>query len=72
MNHRSKNVPDSVPQAHGVGVFYCDELDCHRPHVMLFDEHENPIAHFVMPDDPSFMRQLQNLMYRSAVERNDE
>lgn len=71
MSHRSKDF-DAVQQADGVGLFYCDEPECRRPHIMLFDEHDNPIAHFVMPDDPVFLKKLQDLMYRSAVERNDE
>ena len=69
MKHRSKDVPDEIPQAHGVGVFFCDEPDCKRPHVMLYDEHDKPLAHFVVPDEPGFMAQLGEALERSQVER---
>jgi hypothetical protein len=75
MKHRVNDLSDEVPQAHGVGVFFCDEPLCRRPHVMLFDSDSKPIAHFVVPDPRSdgtgFMSDLKNLMYRGAVERND-
>lgn len=60
-------------QAAGVGVAFCDNPECHRPHVVLLDEKGKPFAHFVVPDSrgdgTGFMKDLQDAMYRSAVER---
>jgi hypothetical protein len=63
---------DKLPQATSVKVFFCHNPDCSRPHVILFDSHGEPMAQFVVPDprpDAGFMHDLQNALYRSAVER---
>jgi hypothetical protein len=46
--HRSDGT--EVPQAHSVRIYYCSGPDCDRPHVFLFDENDEPIAQFVVPD----------------------
>jgi len=38
----------ALPYAHGVGIFYCNK--CNQPHVMLFDNAQKPMAHFVVPE----------------------
>src|SRR5688572_11818361 len=62
-----------TPLAAGVGVFFCEQPECKRPHVMLFNGDNEPIAHFVVPDPhpdgSGFLSELQNLMYRAATER---
>jgi hypothetical protein len=76
MSRHSKDIPDDVPQAYSVSAFFCDEPECRRPHVMLFDKDHRPMAHFVIPDPRpdggGFFQELKNLMYRSAVERGDK
>lgn len=58
-----------APHAHWVHVYYCDGPECNRPHVVLFDHDDMPMAQFVVPD--GFMKRLQDALYRSAVERGD-
>jgi hypothetical protein len=41
----------SIPQAHSVKIMWCgDDIECGRPHVVLFDRGGFPIAQFVCPD----------------------
>jgi len=41
---------DGVPNAAKVQISFCDKPTCRRPHVVLFDETGQMIAHFVTPD----------------------
>lgn len=65
-----------VPQAYSVKVLFCENPRCLRPHVVLLDEGGAPIAQFVCPpaepDGTGFFRDLQDALYRSAVERNEQ
>jgi hypothetical protein len=65
--------PDAF-QAHSVAVFFCENPRCLRPHIALKDPEGVVRAHFVLPDSnpdgTGFLKQLQDVAYRSAVERN--
>jgi hypothetical protein len=64
-----------APKANSVQVYYCESETCHRPHVVLFDKDDMPIAQFVCPDPrpdgTGFVHDLMGALYRGAVERND-
>jgi hypothetical protein len=51
-----------APQASSVRIFYCANPRCMRPHVVLFDDLDGIIAHFVLPyrrtDGGSFAHDL--------------
>ncbi len=73
------NIPNqewlATPCAHGVGIFYCPDPMCGRPHIMLFDENKKPLAHFVVPDPnpdgSGFFHDLRKaVMQRWPVEEN--
>jgi len=44
------SVPSDCPHATYVQVAFCGDPNCGRPHVILFDENNNPIATFCAPD----------------------
>jgi hypothetical protein len=58
-----------APQAHSVSTFLCANPKCQRVHVVLEDEHENPIAQFVAPDD--FGLKLQREQDRAQAMRDE-
>ena len=37
-------VPEGVPRAHHVELGRCGDPDCHAVHMILCDEHDEPIA----------------------------
>jgi hypothetical protein len=41
---------NETPQAHSVRPYRCSNPECMRMHIVLLDEHDMPIAHFVVPD----------------------
>lgn len=43
------NLPKNLPQAARIQIFWCGDTNCGRPHVVLFDERDSPIASFVTP-----------------------
>jgi hypothetical protein len=63
----------NIPQAHSVQIMWCENPKCNRPHVVLFDEHDEPFAEFVLPDPRpdggSFLQDLKDAAYSSAVQR---
>ena len=66
-----------VPQADWVDVFLCDNPKCQRAHVVLFNEQDEAIAHFVLPDPPpahtgrkSFLQRLTEANYHSIMMRD--
>ena len=54
-------------------VLFCDNPECHRPHVVLFNEHDKPFAQFVVPDTHpdggGFIKDLKDALYQSAIRR---
>jgi hypothetical protein len=64
----------NTPQAYSVHVSFCENPRCRRPHVVLLDRNDKPIAHFVcpdpQPDGTGFFHDLKDALYRSAVERD--
>lgn len=66
---------NGVPQASFVHTFFCDNPDCLRVHVALFDEHDRPFAHFVLPDarpdGSGFLKSLNDAAYKSIMLRGD-
>jgi len=52
-----------APCAAGVGIFFCPDPECGRPHVVLVDLLGKPMAHFVVPepkpDGTGFMHELK-------------
>ncbi len=67
-----------VPSAASVRVMWCHDPEglCRRPHVLLLDEADKPIAQFVMPDPhpdgSGFFHDLSNAVYRSAMLRDKQ
>jgi hypothetical protein len=49
-----------IPKAHSVRIYYCDS--CDHPHLMLLDERDYPIAHFVFDVDTIHL--MQSALYR--------
>lgn len=64
---------EDAPQAKRVQCFFCANPECHRVHIVLFDDRDEPFAQFVMPDvradGTGFFKDLQDAMYKSATER---
>jgi hypothetical protein len=62
-----------APQAHSVRIMFCVGQECQRPHVVLFNEDEEVIASFVLPDPrpdgTSFAGDLMNAQEQSLVAR---
>lgn len=58
----SEDVILNTPIAEGVAVFFCPSPDCNRPHLLLLDEDDQPMAHFVVGDD--FFTELSTAMQR--------
>jgi hypothetical protein len=52
----------NVPVASGAAVFFCPDPNCQHPHLLLFDEYDNPMAHFVVDQD--FFQKLAGAMNR--------
>jgi hypothetical protein len=52
----------TTPIAEGAAVFFCPNPDCNQPHLLLLDEDDQPMAHFVIADD--FFQELVNAMQR--------
>jgi hypothetical protein len=42
------NLLEEIPAAHGIGIVMCPDPQCGRPHIVLFDEDEEAIAHFIL------------------------
>lgn len=68
----AKNINDA-PAATMVRSFFCDNPKCHRVHVVLFDDEDEPFAQFVMPDarpdGSGFFDDLKKAVYKSAMLR---
>jgi hypothetical protein len=66
----------NIPQARSVEIRWCDdpEGNCQRPHIVLFNDDDEPFAQFVLPDPRpdggSFLKDLQTAAYHSAVLRD--
>ena len=69
-----KRAVAKCPQAFQVRVFFCNNPECHRPHIVLEDKYGKPFAQFVVPDYKTggFMDDLQDACYRSSVERSSD
>ena len=52
----------NTPVADGAAVFFCPNPDCNQPHILLFDEDDELIAHYVISDE--FFQELANAMQR--------
>ena len=52
----------AAPIAEGAAIFFCPNPDCNSPHILLLDEDDNIIAHYVIGDD--FFAELANAMQR--------
>jgi len=50
----------NTPVAHGGGVFFCPDPKCHHPHMLLVDDNNEPMAHFII--GPEFYAELQAAM----------
>ena len=51
-----------TPVAEGAAVFFCPNPQCNQPHLLLMDEDNQPMAHFVVEDD--FFAELAAAMQR--------
>ena len=67
------SVPEDCPQASSVQVVFCCDPGCGRPHVILFDENDKPIATFVAPDyrPGGFLDNLRDAYYKTAALREE-
>jgi len=52
----------ATPVAEGAAVFFCPNPGCNQPHILLLDEDNEPMAHFVIGDD--FFAELAAAMQR--------
>ena len=41
----------ATPMAASAGVFYCPDLACQCPHLLLLDADNKPIAHYIIGDE---------------------
>lgn len=41
----------ATPVAEGAAIFFCPNPDCQQPHLLLIDEDNQLMAHFVVGDD---------------------
>lgn len=52
----------ATPVAEGAAIFFCPNPDCQQPHMLLIDEDDQLMAHFVIGDD--FFAELAAAMKR--------
>jgi hypothetical protein len=41
----------AAPVAEGAALFFCPNPDCQQPHLLLIDEDDELMAHFVIGDE---------------------
>jgi len=59
-----------IQSAESVKPYICGRPECGRVHIALYDENDEPFAHFVLPD--GFMKAIEKALYLAAVIRDDE
>ena len=52
----------NTPIAEGAVVFFCPNPDCNLPHMLLLDEDNRPMAHYVIDDN--FFAEIERAVHR--------
>jgi len=58
----------NTPLAYSGGLFFCPEPECGWPHIILFDEGNEPMAHYII--GPEFYAEIKEAMESRLARKN--
>jgi len=58
----------NAPVASGGGMFFCPDPKCGLPHLLLVDDFNEPMAHFII--SPEFFEEIRAAMEKANARKN--
>lgn len=60
---------DGIPQAEHMAIGMCEDPQCGKLHLIMFDKHEKPLAVGAISDPTQFINTIQDWAYIAATRR---